>query len=67
MFSACHNFNTIRVHVITFLFQIIGVDYVYFIQKNILDMRDRCLNIEATNETFSTRVNVIEKCRYYVS
>lgn len=30
-------------------------------------MRERCLNIEATNETFSTRVNVLEKCRYYVS
>lgn len=32
-----------------------------------LDLRERCLNIEATNETFSTRVNVLEKCRYYVS
>jgi hypothetical protein len=30
-------------------------------------LRERCLNIEATNETFSTRVNVLEKCRYYVS
>lgn len=30
-------------------------------------MKERCLNIEATNETFSTRVNVLEKCRYYVS
>ncbi|XP_050420014.1 SEC14-like protein 1 [Adelges cooleyi] len=46
--------------------KIIGVDFVYFIQKNILDWRERCLNIEATNETFSNRVNVIEKCRYYV-
>ncbi|KAL4098690.1 hypothetical protein QTP88_023240 [Uroleucon formosanum] len=46
--------------------KIIGVDYVYFIQKNVLDLRERCLNIEATNETFSTRVNVLEKCRYYV-
>ncbi|XP_025410463.1 SEC14-like protein 1 [Sipha flava] len=46
--------------------KIIGVDYIYFIQKNILDLRERCLNIEATNETFSTRVNVLEKCRYYV-
>lgn len=53
-------------YLIEFIFQIISVDYVYFIQKNILDLRERCLNIEATNETFSTRVNVLEKCRYYV-
>lgn len=60
-------YNDFHKRVTASIFQIIGVDYVYFIQKNILDLRERCLNIEATNETFSTRVNVLEKCRYYVS
>ncbi|XP_059047636.1 protein real-time-like [Achroia grisella] len=46
--------------------KMIGVDYVYFIQKNHLDLKNRVLEIEATNETFSTRVGVVEKCRYYV-
>lgn len=46
--------------------KIIGVDFVYFIQKNSLDMRNRTLDIEARNETFSSRVVVIEQCRYYV-
>ncbi|XP_063220835.1 SEC14-like protein 1 isoform X2 [Bacillus rossius redtenbacheri] len=46
--------------------KIIGVDFVYFIQKNVLDQRARTLNIEATNETFSNRVVVLEKCKYYV-
>lgn len=49
------------------LLQIIGVDFVYFIQKNMLDLRNRTLNIEARNESFSTRVAVIERCRYFVS
>ncbi|XP_050684538.1 protein real-time [Leptidea sinapis] len=46
--------------------KMIGVDYVYFIQKNHLDLKDRQLEIEATNETFASRVSVVEKCRYYV-
>ncbi|XP_052753438.1 protein real-time isoform X2 [Galleria mellonella] len=46
--------------------KMIGVDYIYFIQKNHLDLKNRVLEIEATNETFSTRVGVVEKCRYYV-
>lgn len=45
----------------------IGVDYIYFIQKNNLDLKKRVLEIEATNETFSSRVGVVEKCKYYVS
>lgn len=45
----------------------IGVDYVYFIQKNHLDLKSRVLEIEATNETFAARVGVVEKCRYFVS
>lgn len=46
--------------------KMIGVDYVYFIQKNHLDLKSRFLEIEATNETFATRVGVVEKCKYYV-
>lgn len=49
------------------LLQMIGVDYIYFIQKNHLDLKNRVLEIEATNETFAARVSVVEKCRYYVS
>lgn len=45
--------------------KIIGVDVVYFIQKNFLDMKTRTLSIEATNESFATRVEIFEKCRYY--
>ncbi|XP_026314031.1 protein real-time [Hyposmocoma kahamanoa] len=47
--------------------KMVGVDYVYFIQKNHLDLKKRVLEIEATNETFSSRVEVLEKCRYFVS
>ncbi|KAL4712075.1 hypothetical protein ACJJTC_005311, partial [Scirpophaga incertulas] len=46
--------------------KMIGVDYIYFIQKNSLDLKERVLEIEATNETFASRVGVVEKCRYYV-
>lgn len=46
--------------------KMIGVDYIYFLQKNALDLKSRVLEIEATNETFSSRVQVIEKCKYYV-
>ncbi|XP_068633435.1 protein real-time [Battus philenor] len=46
--------------------KMIGVDYIYFIQKNRLDLKNRELEIEATNETFSARIGVLEKCRYYV-
>ncbi|XP_014469137.1 PREDICTED: protein real-time [Dinoponera quadriceps] len=46
--------------------KIIGVDFVYFIQKNVLDRRNHVLEIEAYNESFASRVNVIEKCRYFI-
>ncbi|XP_049811451.1 protein real-time isoform X1 [Schistocerca nitens] len=46
--------------------KIIGVDHVYFIQKNNLDRRNRTLHIEAYNESFASRVVVVEKCRYFV-
>lgn len=46
--------------------KIIGVDYVYFIQKNTLDRRKRSLTIEACNESFANRVEILETCRYFV-
>lgn len=46
--------------------KIIGVDVAYFIQENFLDLNERKLTIEATNETFSSRIKIFEKCRYYV-
>ncbi|XP_014217532.1 protein real-time isoform X2 [Copidosoma floridanum] len=46
--------------------KIIGVDYVFFIQKNVLDRRNSVLEIEAWNESFSSRVTVLEKCKYFV-
>ncbi|KAI8437187.1 hypothetical protein MSG28_010514 [Choristoneura fumiferana] len=46
--------------------KMVGVDYVYFMQTNHLDLKERVLEIEAINETFSSRVEVLEKCRYYV-
>lgn len=51
---------------VPYLFKkIIGIDVAFFIQKNILDMRSRTLTIEATNETFSSRIKIFERCRYY--
>ncbi|XP_055301450.1 protein real-time [Sitodiplosis mosellana] len=45
--------------------KVIGLDHVFFIQNNFLDMRARSLNIEATNETYASRVEIFERCRYY--
>lgn len=46
--------------------KIVGVDFVYFIQRNTLDRQNNVLQIEAYNESFSSRVTVIEKCRYFI-
>ncbi|XP_061702301.1 SEC14-like protein 1 isoform X3 [Syngnathoides biaculeatus] len=46
--------------------RIAGIDYLYFIQKNTLNRRERTLLIEVQNETFSTRVVSCECCRYTV-
>ncbi|XP_078510749.1 SEC14-like protein 1 [Lissotriton helveticus] len=46
--------------------KIAGVDFVYFIQKNSLNKRERTLHIEARNETFSSRVVINEHCCYTV-
>lgn len=46
--------------------KIIGVEYVFFIQKNTLNRRERTLKIEAYNESFISRVVVNENCTYSV-
>ncbi|XP_061888629.1 SEC14-like protein 1 isoform X3 [Entelurus aequoreus] len=46
--------------------RIAGVDYVYFIQKNTLNQKERTLHIESHNETFSNRVIIHEICCYSV-
>lgn len=46
--------------------KIVGVDYIYFIQKNDLDRRNRTLKIEAHNESFSSRLIIYENCSYSV-
>lgn len=45
--------------------RIIGVDVVFFLQTNTLNSLDRTLDINATNETFANRVEIVEICRYY--
>ncbi|XP_013101535.1 protein real-time [Stomoxys calcitrans] len=45
--------------------KLIGVEFVFFIQHNYLDMENRTLNIEAVNESFSSRIEIFERCRYY--
>lgn len=46
--------------------KLVGIDVAFFIQTNILNMRERTLTIEATNETFSSKIKIFERCRYYV-
>ncbi|CAG2175077.1 unnamed protein product, partial [Oppiella nova] len=43
-----------------------GVDFVYFIQRNTLDRRNRILTIEAWNESFVNRITIHELCTYRV-
>lgn len=57
---------TIDIDAPRLLKRIAGVDYLYFIQKNTLNRRERTLRIEVHNETFSSRVIVRECCNYSV-
>lgn len=57
---------TIDIEAPRLLKRIAGVDYLYFIQKNSLNRRERTLNIEVHNETFSSRVTVFERCKYTI-
>lgn len=45
--------------------KVIGLDHVFFIQNNYLDKGARSLNIEATNETYASKIEIFERCRYY--
>ncbi|XP_033826995.1 SEC14-like protein 1 [Periophthalmus magnuspinnatus] len=57
---------TIDIEIPRLLKRIAGLDYLYFIQKNTLNRRERTLDIRIHNETFSSRVLVREHCRYSV-
>lgn len=57
---------TIDIDAPRLLKRIAGVDYLYFVQRNTLNRRDRTLRIEVHNETFSNRVIVSECCNYTV-
>lgn len=57
---------TIDIEIPRLLKRITGLEFLYFIQKNTLNRRERTLDIEVHNETFSTRVIVREHCRYTV-
>ncbi|XP_028267638.1 SEC14-like protein 1 [Parambassis ranga] len=57
---------TIDIEAPRLLKRIAGVDFLYFIQKNTLNRRDRTLHIEVHNESFSNRVIVHESCSYSV-
>ncbi|XP_078520403.1 SEC14-like protein 5 [Lissotriton helveticus] len=46
--------------------KIAGVEFIFFIQKNTLNWKERTLRIEACNETFASRVFVHETCSYFV-
>lgn len=45
----------------------VGVEFVYFVQKNDLNRKERTLNISAHNDSFSSRIVINEYCQYSVS
>jgi len=45
--------------------RMMGIDQIFFCQKNVLDKSNRRLEITAWNESFDNRVTVEEKCCYY--
>ena len=45
--------------------RMMGIDQIFFCQKNVLDKTNRRLEITAWNESFDSRVSVEEKCCYY--
>ncbi|XP_051692263.2 SEC14-like protein 5 isoform X2 [Oryctolagus cuniculus] len=56
----------LRVDAPRLLRKIAGVEHVVFVQRNVLNWRERSLLIEAHNETFASRVVVQENCSYTV-
>ncbi|XP_045398489.1 SEC14-like protein 5 [Lemur catta] len=56
----------LRVDAPRLLRKIAGVEHVVFVQRNVLNWKERTLLIEAHNETFASRVVVHENCSYTV-
>ncbi|XP_062956727.1 SEC14-like protein 5 [Cynocephalus volans] len=56
----------LRVDAPRLLRKIAGVEHVVFVQRNVLNWKERTLLIEAHNETFASRVAVKETCSYTV-
>ncbi|XP_036266548.1 SEC14-like protein 5 [Pipistrellus kuhlii] len=56
----------LRVEAPRLLRKIAGVEHVVFVQRNVLNWKERTLRIEAHNETFASRVVVRENCSYTV-
>ncbi|XP_037360479.1 SEC14-like protein 5 [Talpa occidentalis] len=56
----------LRVEAPRLLRKIAGVEHVVFVQRNVLNWKERTLLIEAHNETFANRVVVKENCSYTV-
>ncbi|XP_023472130.2 SEC14-like protein 5 [Equus caballus] len=56
----------LRVEAPRLLRKIAGVEHVVFVQRNVLNWRERTLLIDAHNETFASRVVVRENCSYTV-
>ena len=61
-----HLTSSLHTPAVSFL-QIAGVEHVVFVQRNVLNWKERTLFIEAHNETFASRVVVKENCSYRVS
>ncbi|XP_023369589.1 SEC14-like protein 5 [Otolemur garnettii] len=56
----------LRVDAPRLLRKIAGVEHVVFVQRNVLNWKERTLLIDAHNETFASRVVVHENCSYTV-
>eukprot|EP01135_Chromosphaera_perkinsii_P003683 Nk52_evm1s252 gene=Nk52_evmTU1s252 len=47
--------------------KLVGAEFVYFIQTNTYDFRNRVLKIESRNESFSKKMEIHETCYYHVN
>ncbi|XP_045141983.1 SEC14-like protein 5 [Echinops telfairi] len=56
----------LRVEAPRLLRKIAGVEHAVFVQRNVLNWKERTLRIDAHNETFASRVVVKENCSYTV-
>ena len=45
--------------------RMMGIDQIFFCQRNVLESKERRLEITAWNESFDNRVTVNEKCVYW--